>query len=308
MKYSIIVLLEEQHKDFVQSIQTLYEIFSSRQDSFEIVIMANGLEGFLNNELRNLQDCNDRLRAFALNKQTAQAICLKAGFNESIGEIIVVCGSYQQITKDSFIHLLDSLDSETDIISPWRQDRVDPPFNRFQSMVFNAITRNVTKSNIHDFSCTVKIFRREILEVTELYGNMYRFLPIVASQKGFKNKEVKCEHYQERGKIGFYSFSEYLTRIVDIFTLFFNTRFTRKPLRFFSMIGSAFIGTGLLIMTVILLQKVFMSHPIGDRPVLLLAILFMVLGVQATSVGLLGEIIAFTHGRQRKEYTIEKKI
>jgi len=152
----------------------------------------------------------------------------------------------------------------------------------------------------------VKVFKREVLEETDFCGNMYRFLPIVAARKGFKNKEIKCEHYEERGKKGFYSLSEYFERLIDIFTLYFNTRFSKKPLRFFSTIGAVFILIGLFITSFVLYQKIFFGYPIGDRPVLLLAILFMVIGTQAASVGLLGEIIAFTHGRARKEYTIEK--
>ena len=308
MKYSVIVLLEESSEDFSQFIQTLYEIFSSTHESFEILLMANGTEGFLKTELKSLQDCNDRLKAFALNKKIPQAVCLKAGLRESSGEIIVVCGPYQQITSDSFIELLDSMDDETDIISPWRQHRVDPSLNQFQSRVFNALLRRIVKSDLHDLSCTVKIFRREVIEDTALYGNMYRFLPILAAQKGFKNKEIKCDHYQKRGKTGFYGMSEYLIRLIDICTLYFNTRFTRKPLRFFSALGAIFLAFGFLITCYVFAQKIFMSYPVGGRPVLLLAILFMVLGVQAASVGLLGEIIAFAHGRQREEYTIEKTI
>ena len=308
IKYSIIILLEESSEGFSQFVQTLYEIFSSKQESFEIIIMANGTEGFLKNELKHLNGCNDKLKAFALNKKTPQAVCLKAGINESSGEIIVVCGSYQQITEASFIQLINSLDDETDIISPWRQHRVDPFFGRFQSRVFNILVNKITKSNLHDLSCSVKIFRRDVLENIELYGNMYRFLSIVALRKGLKNKEVKCEHYQEQGKTGFYGLSVYLARIIDIFTLYFNTRFTRKPLRFFSTFGAVFLLIGLFITSYVFVEKIFMGQPIGDRPIFLMAILFMVLGIQAASVGLLGEIIVFTRGRLKKEYNIEKEI
>jgi hypothetical protein len=308
MKYSIIVLLEEEQEDFPQFIRNLHAVFLTRNVSFEILIMANGIGSFLRNQLPELQGFNHRMKAFEFNAPTTQAVCLKAGLNESSGEIVVVCGSYQQITNNSLTHLLDSLDEETDIISPWRQHRVDPWFNRFQSEVFNILVRRITKSDLHDLSCTVKVFRREVLEETEIYGNMYRFLPIVAARKGFKNKEVKCEHYQERGKTGFYSLSEYATRLIDILTLYFNTRFTRKPLRFFSSIGLGFLLAGFLITVYVFVQKFFMNLPIGDRPILLAAIFFMVLGVQAASIGLLGEIIVFTHGRQKKEYIVEKKI
>jgi hypothetical protein len=138
---------------------------------------------------------------------------------------------------------------------------------------------------------------------------MYRYLPILAAQKGFKIKEVECEHYQEYGgKSGIANIPEYFTRVIDIITLYFNTRFTRKPLRFFSTIGMLFLGLGLFILFYVFAEKLLFGQSIGDRPILLLSILLMVVGIQTASVGLLGEIIAFTHGRTKKEYTIEEII
>ena len=221
---------------------------------------------------------------------------------------MVVCGSYQQITNDSLLKLFNSIDSETDIVTPWRQHRVDSALNQFQSKLFNALVRKLTASNYHDTSCTVKVFRREVLEDVEIYGNMYRFLPILADQRGFKTKEIKCEHYQQHGKSTFYGLTHYINIFIDIFTLYFNTWFTRKPLRFFSTIGVTLSFMGLFITSYVFTQKIFLGYSLGDRPLLLLAIFFMVLGIQAASAGLLGEIIAFTHGRHRKEYTIEKII
>jgi hypothetical protein len=308
IKYSVVVLLEDAHKAFSLFVKNLYGVFSKRQEAFEILIIANGKGRFLRDQLTELRGINDNLKAFEFNTKTTQAVCLKAALRKCQGEIIVVCGSYQQITNDSFIQLLDSLDDYTDIISPWRQKRVDPWLNRLQSRVFNTLVKKMVKSEIHDLSCTVKVFRRQVAEETKIYGNMYRFLPIVAAQKGFKTKEVKCKHNQERGKTGFYGLSDYVTRLIDIFTLFFNVRFIKKPLRFFSSIGLCFLLTGLFMISYVFVQRFFMGHPIGGRPTLLLAIFFMVLGVQAASVGLLGEIIAFTHGRQQREYTIEEKI
>ena len=306
IKYSAIILLEEKYEYFSQFINMLYEVFAKTERRFEIVIVANGTEGFLRRELKKIDNYNSWLKAIALPQRTSQAVCLRVGFKISNGEIVVVCGSYQQITMDSFISLLDSFDEDTDIISPWRQYRVDPLFNRFQSAIFNAVVRKIIGSNQHDLNCSIKIIRRNVLEETELYGNMYRFLPVLASQKGFKTREIKCDHFQERGKTGFYSFSEYATRIVDIVTLFFNTHFSRKPLRFFGASGSVFIVVGVFLMGFIFLQKIFSDYPIGTRFELLLAIFFMALGVQVSSVGLLGEIIAFAHGRKKKDYSVEK--
>lgn len=309
MKYSAIIMLEEQHEDFATFVQNLHDLLSKESEPFEIVIVANGTGGFLRNQMDHLHGCHSNLKAFELNTHVPQAVCLKAGIKESSGDIILVCGSYQQITNDSFRRMLDSLDFETDIISPWRKSRVDSRFKQVRSAIFNAMVQRIVKSDLHDLNCTVKVFRREVLDEVQLYGNMYRYLPIIAAQKGYKTKEIECQHYEERGgRSGISNLPEYFTRMIDMITLYFNTRFTKKPLRFFSGIGLSFLVIGLLIAGYVFMEKIFVGTPIGERPILLLAILFMVLGVQAASVGLLGEIIVFTRGRHEKEYTIEKMI
>jgi hypothetical protein len=171
------------------------------------------------------------------------------------------------------------------------------------------MVRLITKSNLHDLNCTVKVTRREVLEEIKLYGNMYRYLPILAVQKGFKTKEVRCNHYQEfGGKKGLSNLKEYLIRAVDMLTIYFNIRFIRKPLRFFSAIGMTFLLIGIFLGLFIFIERFTMGALAGNRPLLLLSIFLMVMGVQIGGVGLLGEIVVFTRGRNKKDYTIEKVI
>jgi hypothetical protein len=305
-RYSVILLLEEPNEDLIEYLESLQRIFLERNDPYEILILANGTEGLLKNKLILLKDMNGLLRGFAFNKKTSQAVCIKAALRECKGSNIVVCGSYMQIEEQSFVRLLDKLDGRTDLVSPWRQNRVDPWLNQVQSNIFNWLMRKITKSELHDLSCTVKVFKREVIENTDLYGNMFRFLPIVAAQKGYKYVEVHCNHFQEKGPTGVYGISTYLERIFDILTLYFITRFSRKPLRFFSTVGSAFFTGGGIVFLIVLAQRIFFDYPLGDRTMLLASILLMVLGVQAVGVGLLGEIIAFTYGRLKPAYSIEK--
>jgi hypothetical protein len=312
MKYSVIVLLEqpEIHKGSEQFIQNLHDLFLNRQESFEFLVIVNGLGSLFKHELNKLLSINKKMRAIQFNTKTTQAVCLRTAVDGCRGKIIVACGSYQQLFEDSLKNMLDSLSSDIDIVTPWRQHRVDSPLNQIESKLFNTLVRLLTATNFHDLSCTVKIFRREVVENTEIYGNMYRFLPILAEKKGFKAKEVKCRHYRQLGygKSGFYSLFQYLDTFIDILTLYFNTRFSRKPLRFFSAIGMVFFLVGLFITLYIFVERFYLGYPIGGRPLLLLSLLFMALGIQSASIGLVGEIIAFTHGRHRKEYSIEKKI
>jgi hypothetical protein len=308
MRYSVIVFLEEHSEDFVRYLAILDKLFSQTDNQFEFLIVANGTEGFFKEKAGELERLGIPIKCIAFNRKTAAAICLKVALGQSSGEIVFVTGSYQQIADDSIRDLLGAIEAKGDVINPWRQDRIDPWLNRLQSTFFNWMVRKMTRSKLHDLSCTSRVFRRSVLEDIDFYGGMYRFLPILAAKKGYKNVEVKCKHFQERGKVGFYGFSDYLTRLIDICTLYFGIRFSRKPLRFFSSVGLIFLIVGLLTFSYVFVQKIFWAYPIGGRPVLLLAILFMVLGAQAVSVGLLAEIVAFTHGRQKKEYSVEKQI
>jgi hypothetical protein len=306
LKYSVIILLEEHNEDLIEYLESLERIFSERTDRYEILILANGTEGLLKSKLALLMGINGMLRGFAFNKKTSQAVCIKAALRECKGSHIVVCGSYMQIEEASFMHLVDELDERVELISPWRQNRVDPWLSQVQSRIFNWLVRIITKAELHDLSCTVKLFKREVIENTDLYGNMFRFLPIVAAQKGYRYREVPCNHFQERGPTGLYSITTYTERVFDILTLYFITGFSRKPLRFFSTVGSVFFTAGGIGFLIVLIQRIILEYPLGDRTMLLTSIIFMVLGIQAVGVGLLGEIIAFTYGRLKPAYSIEK--
>jgi len=308
LQYSVIVLIEEVSEGFVAFIDSLNTLFQQKGQTFEIIVVANGLEGFLRDEAQRRPQLFAPLKAIAFPKKISQAVCLKAAFDESRGAVVVVCGSYQQIAHSSLMQCVETIGPDADIVSPLRTGRVDPLLNRIQSQVFNYLTRKMASTCLNDMSCTVKVFRREVLGAVQLYGNMFRFLPILAAGRGFKVREVPCEHVQERGKTGFYSLPEYGSRLIDILTLFFNMRFIRKPFRFFSLIGLFFSFAGFGLMAWVVIQKIFNDIPIGDRLELILGGIMIALGVQAASVGLLGEIVAFTHGRTKSEYTIEKII
>jgi hypothetical protein len=304
--YSVIMLLDEKREDFHQFLRMLHQTMASRGESFELLLIANGTGGFVRSILGREKVYLLKLKILEFSSQTSNAVCLKAALSECSGETLVVCGSYQQISRDSFLSLIDSLQPGVDIVSPWRRRRVDSPLSGLQSRIFNGMVRQVTGIPIHDLSCTVRVLRRRVLEETELYGDMYRFLPILAARKGFVTREMECEHYQELGKGGFYSLREYVARLADILALYFTVSFARKPLRFFGAKGMGFFGLGILLFIGILGRKVFWGDPVGDSSLLIFALIILVIGVQIASVGLLGEILAFTYGRHKKEYVVDK--
>lgn len=308
MKYSIIMLVNEWYTDTHEYVTELYDIFSDLNESFEMLIVANGSGSEFLKDIAALNIPKDKLKAFEFNTRISPAVCLKAMLNESRGKILVVTESYRQITRQSFEKLIDALDEQSDIVCPWRKGRVDTRLNQIQSNIFNSFVTIVGGSRLHDVSCTVKIFRRNVLEDIALYGNMYKFLPLLAARKGYRTVEVPIEHYQQRGKTGIGRLMLFSNALIDLVILYFNTYFSRKPLRFFSLIGVGFLCIGILIMLIVLIQKSFFGYPIGGRPILLLSIFIIVVGAQVACVGLLGEIIAFIQGRHTKEYSVELEI
>lgn len=307
--YSLILMIDEHHAGTSRMIESLCEFFAHTGNSFDVLIINNGTGLQLRHEIDQCLDHSHRIKYMEFLNRAVDTVCLKSALKESGGDVIVIYGNYQQITNASLAKLLDTIKQpDVDIVSPWRQRRKDNWFNQFQSKAYNALVNAVSSTKIHDLGCKVKVMRREVLQHTSFYGDLYPYLPVLADMNGYRTIEIKCDHHMDHAKTGLYGISMYFNRIVEILTLYFNTRFTRKPLRFFSAIGLSFLLIGIAIISYVFVDKLFFGNPIGDRPVLPLAILFSVIGIQAASVGLLGEIIAFTYGRHRKEYSIREII
>ena len=308
IKYSIIILLEEETKEIDRFVRHIYELFSKKYEPFEIILIANGTEGFFKNQFDEIKKEFSNIQIYTLYRKNTQAVCMKAALKESKGDIIIACGSYQQITMKSLGQAIDSLDTQTDLVLPCRKKRVDPVFNQFQSSFFNLLVRKITAHHFNDLSCTVRIVRRKVMENIDFYGNMYRFLPLVAAQKGFKYKEIDADHFKELGKTGFYKPSEYMMRLLDIFSLLFLVHYTKKPFRFFSTIGIFFFSIGLSVIGYVLFDKIFSDAYVGNNFILIIGFILFAVGVQSAGAGLLGEIITFAHGRKNKEYTVDRVV
>jgi len=148
--------------------------------------------------------------------------------------------------------------------------------------------------------------RRQVAEEIVLYGEQHKFLPILASYRGFKVRELRMPQSQRDPFHRYYGPGVYARRLLDIFTIFFLIRFTKAPLRFFGTVGSAFLAVGLVLIGLVVTDRLFTEMAAADRPMLLFGVVFLVLGVQLFALGLIGELIIFTHGRELKEYSVSE--
>jgi hypothetical protein len=189
-----------------------------------------------------------------------------------------------------------------------RGGRAGSSLDRTRRNIFHGIFRFVTGLPYRDLGCTVRVVKRKVVEETHLYGDMHRFFPALASRQGFRVREGDLKQSEEDYFRGRPSIRQYIHRLLDILTIFFLIRFTKKPLRFFGMIGTLVGSVGALLVSVMVVQRLFFGVALADRPALLLSSLLVVLGVQIFALGLIGELIIFTHAGQLKEYAVRSVI
>ena len=248
-----------------------------------------------------------RVRTIGLHKPFGEAVCLSSAFDHTRGAVLLTAPDYLQVDPREVRRLLASIEDGADLAISWRNPRVDHALNRVQSEGFNWVMRRLAGAQFHDLNCSLRAMRREVLEQLTVYGNMYRYLPVIAFQQGFRVEELRVRHLREQGGAGIFGPGAYVRRLLDILGVVFLTKFSHKPLRFFGALGGLSMLTGSGVCAVVGLQRLIdPSQALFERPLFLLGVLFFVLGVQIIGFGLVGEIIIFTQAKNVREYRIER--
>ncbi|HEX9941675.1 MAG TPA: glycosyltransferase [Thermoanaerobaculia bacterium] len=259
--------------------------------------------------LREIQGRTDReVSIVLLGGPFGESAALTTGFARARAERIVTLASYFQVEPGGLAPALRMLEEGADLVVARRDPRIDSPFNRLQSRLFHAIVRRLTRTDFRDLSCGFKAMKRRVARELNLYGGLHRFLPLLALHRGFTVREIPVPQRHEDRATRYHGTGTYLGRLLDILNVFFLTKFTRTPLRFFGPLGAGLFLLGFLIDLVVAIEKIFFHMGLSDRALLLLGVLLMVLGVQTLSLGLVGEIIIFTHARNVREYKVAEVI
>lgn len=303
---SVIVPVTERYEDLVEIYRVHAKVLNQLGRAFEFVYVFDG--GFEEGarQLEPLQSSGEPIRVVILPRRFGEATALTVGFEQARSEILLTLSSYLQVMPEGIERVLKMIEEGCDLVVARRFPRIDSWMNRIQTRGFHFLTRRLTGVDLHDMSCGLKGMRRRVARELNLYGDLHRFLPLLAYQRGFRVTEVAIPQHPADGRVRVYQPGVYLRRLLDILTLVFLFKFTKKPLRFFGLIGVGLFGAGFLISAVLAVQKMLGMTALTDRPLLIFGVLLMVLGVQTGSIGLLGEIIIFTHARKVKDYTIDK--
>ncbi len=272
--------------------------------SHEIIYVLDGPQPEFAAALRLLVDQGKSFSVVSLTREFGEATALMAGFEQASGQIILTLPAYHQIQAGAIGKLLAATESQ-DVAIGWRWPRAGGPLERLRRGLFHGLLRLVTRLDYHDLGCGARACHRRVLEEIQLYGDQHRFLAVLADRQGFKVQEVQIAQSPQDRYAGRYRLREYARGILDIFTVFFLVRFTKKPLRFFGMLGVLTFTLGALATTWLVIERLFFGQGLAGRPALLLSALLVVLGLQLFALGLLGELIIFTHARQLRDYQIE---
>ena len=271
---------------------------------YETIFVLDGPHEKFAAALRELEAGPHRVTVVSLTRNFGEATAIMAGFEQAKGQLVLTLPAYFQIDGAEIPALVGALEN-CDLAVARRWPRAGGPFERIRRGAFHGLLRSVTGLRFRDLGCGARAFDRRVLEEIQLYGDQHRFLPVLADRKGFKVSEIDIRQSPKDRHEGFYEPRVYARGFLDIFTVFFLVRFTKKPLRFFGMIGVTLFAIGGLLVTWLVIERLFLGQGLTQRPALLLSTLLVVLGLQLFALGLLGELIIFTHARQVRDYQVD---
>ena len=303
IQISGIVVVGHRTDDLRELAAEYWQALAQTGSSFELIFVLDGRKPLALDALTLARDDGIDLKIVRLSRAFGESTALMSGFDVAVGETIVTLPAYYQVSAEAIPEIIH-VPEGVDMLIAKREPRRGGFFEKFRRLTVHRILAAITGMRFSDLGCNVRIMNRRILEELRLYGDQHRFLPVLAKYAGFKVSEVAIGQSEKDAHRSAYRLREYLHRLLDIFTVFFLIRFTKKPLRFFGMIGGMTFTLGALILGVLVVERLFFDVALADRPAMLLSSLLVVLGLQLFSLGLLGELIIFTHARSLKEYKI----
>ena len=285
----------------------LTDVLAQVGKAYEIIIVDDGSTDGTGDWARDAMNDDPNLVLVQLRRRFGKATALQAGFDIAAGEIIFTLDADLQDDPKEIPRFLGLLDEGYDLVSGWKQDRKDPLAKTLPSKFFNYVTSRMSGLYLRDFNCGFKAYRREVIEDLDVYGELYRYIPVVVHAKGFKVGELPVAHRARKHGKSKYGLERFIRGPLDLFTIMFLISFQKRPLHLFGPIGAAVGGLGFLInayLAILWLGGV----TIGDRPLLMLGTLMIIVGIQILIFGLLGEMIAATSHRPTEVHQLIRRI
>ncbi|MCC7117882.1 MAG: glycosyltransferase family 2 protein [Anaerolineales bacterium] len=312
MNLSLVIPVYNEQENLPFLFDAIYQAVSPLNLKWEAIFVNDGsrdqsLAGLTEQALRD----PEHIRVVSFRRNFGQTAAIAAGIDHSRGEIIVLLDADMQNDPADIKMLLDKLDEGYDLVSGWRKNRKDNAVTRnFPSMVANSLISYVTGVKLHDYGCTLKAYRRDVLEGFRLYGEMHRFIPVYASSVGAKITEVAVNHHPRKFGKTKYGLERTVKVILDLFTVKFLVSYGSKPIYVFGGTGMLLIIASVLLLAYLIVRRIFFMVGILSSPFFQIGVMFFILGFQSVLMGLIAELLARTYHESQKKtiYIVHKRI
>ena len=310
----VVPLFNEQDslEELIRQIQ--HAVQADNLGSYEVLLIDDGSNDLSWSVIETISQKHSTVHGIRFRRNFGKAAALAAGFSSAKGELVVTMDADLQDDPKELVRLIEKLDSGHDDVSGWKQTRYDPWHKRWPSLVFNGILRNSTRLHLHDFNCGLKAYRREVLNEVTLYGEMHRFIPVLAAARGFRVTEIAVQHHPRVHGVSKYGVSRILKGFMDLFTVVFLTRFRYRPQHLLGGIGLAACAIAGVLLVALMAFWAISRFNLGlqpihlhERPVFYLSMVLFLLGSQMIGVGLLAELVVANSGNKTLPYSIATK-
>jgi glycosyltransferase involved in cell wall biosynthesis len=312
MDLSLIIPVFNEQDNLPLLFEAVFNVMNSLDREWEVILVDDGSR---DNSLPVLKEYAQKdprhIRVISFRRNFGQTAAIAAGLDYAQGETIVLLDADMQNDPADIPMMLAKLDEGYDLVSGWRKNRKDNAVTRnFPSMIANRLISRVTGVHLHDYGCTLKVYRRDVLEGFRLYGEMHRFIPVYANSVGAKITEVQVDHHPRKFGKTKYGLERTAKVILDLFTVKFLVAYASKPIYLFGGTGGALMITGMGIMTYLLVRRLFFMVSVTGSPLFQVSALLVTLGFQSLLMGLIAELLVRTyHESQRKPtYTVRTMI
>jgi len=301
---SVVVPVYNEAPSLPQLVEELSAALDDLGEEWEVVVVDDGSTDDTFTTLTRLNAEHPSVRAVRLRRNSGKAAALDVGFAEAEGDVVVTIDGDGQDDPAEMRQLLAKLDEGYDLVAGWKTTRRDPLMRRLVSRIFNAVTGRVSGVRLHDMNCGLKAMRAEVVADIRLYGELHRFLPVLAHYSGFRVTEVPVNHRPRRHGRSRYGLERYVRGFLDLVTVTFMGRYRYRPLHLFGGVGLLLGAIGTVTLAYLTVLKLS-GEAIGHRPLLTLGVLLVVVGIQFLSLGLLSELITSHHEERigRRERT-----
>ncbi|NIA30970.1 MAG: glycosyltransferase [Actinobacteria bacterium] len=307
MEISLVIPLYNEEESLVELHHQIKNVMARLEKSYEIIFIDDGSTDKSAGIIEDLHKQDEHVKLIQFRKNYGKSAGLAAGFKAASGDFVITMDADLQDDPAEIPNLLNKLQEGYDLVSGWKKVRHDPLSKRLASKVYNYFTSIFSGIRLHDFNCGLKAYKVDVVKSMNVYGELHRYLPVIAHRNGFRVTEIPVKHRARKYGRSKFGGARFARGAFDLMTITFLTRYKKRPLHLFGLLGFIFFSAGLLVSIWLTWERIVLNKYLSSRPMLFLGVLLIIVGVQFFSIGLLGEMIT-AYRPDSDAYLVKKNI